>query len=150
MNFLDPDQWKDLEALSKHYEELTDELVKELHGRLKPYFLRRIKAEVLQLPPKVRPIDGPNLVCYLTWLLRTKSLFQSAWLPCRRKYIDQFSVRLLHPIARIDFEWSHTFAHAGQNLDILRSLAEGNSSSSKGNNGISKTNMNNMLMQLRK
>lgn len=54
MNFLDPDQWKDLEALSKHYEELTDELVAELHGRLKPYFLRRIKSEVLQLPPKVR------------------------------------------------------------------------------------------------
>ncbi len=37
----------------------------------------------------------------------------------------------------------------GQNLDILRSLAEGNTSS-KGSNGISKTNMNNMLMQLRK
>lgn len=38
----------------------------------------------------------------------------------------------------------------GQNLDILRSLAEGNSSSTKGNSSISKTNMNNMLMQLRK
>ena len=53
MNFLDPDQWKDLEQLSKQYEELTDELVKDLHNRLKPYFLRRIKSEVLQLPPKV-------------------------------------------------------------------------------------------------
>ncbi len=54
MNFLDPDEWADLEALSKQYEELTDELVADLHGRLKPYFLRRIKSEVLQLPPKVR------------------------------------------------------------------------------------------------
>ena len=54
MNFLDPDEWTDLEALSKQYEELTDELVKDLHVRLKPYFLRRIKSEVLDLPPKVR------------------------------------------------------------------------------------------------
>lgn len=54
MNFLDPDEWADLEGLSKQYEELTDELVADLHGRLKPYFLRRIKSEVLQLPPKVK------------------------------------------------------------------------------------------------
>ena len=53
MNFLDPDEWTDLEGLSRQYEELTDELVADLHGRLKPYFLRRIKSEVLQLPPKV-------------------------------------------------------------------------------------------------
>ena len=53
MNFLDPDRWDDLVVLSKYYEELTDEKVSELHSRLKPYFLRRIKSEVLQLPPKV-------------------------------------------------------------------------------------------------
>ena len=53
MNFLDPDHWDDLVVLSKYYEELTDEKVSELHSRLKPYFLRRIKSEVLQLPPKV-------------------------------------------------------------------------------------------------
>ncbi|KAK1228665.1 hypothetical protein PQX77_008318 [Marasmius sp. AFHP31] len=53
MNFLDPDQWNDLEALEKEHEELTEELVKSLHTRLRPYFLRRIKSEVLQLPPKV-------------------------------------------------------------------------------------------------
>lgn len=38
----------------------------------------------------------------------------------------------------------------GQNLEILRSLAESNAASSKGHNAIKKTNMNNMLMQLRK
>ena len=54
LNFLDPDQWGDLKALERQYEELTEELVKSLHTRLRPYFLRRIKAEVLQLPPKVR------------------------------------------------------------------------------------------------
>lgn len=54
MNFLDPEEWHDLEVLEKEHEELTEDLVKELHNRLRPYFLRRIKSEVLQLPPKVR------------------------------------------------------------------------------------------------
>ncbi|KAI0720008.1 SNF2 family N-terminal domain-containing protein [Cerioporus squamosus] len=110
MNFLDPDQWKDLEALSKHYEELTDELVKELHGRLKPYFLRRIKSEVLQLPPKNEVIVPVSMAPL------QKEIYRSI---------------------------------LSQNLDILRSLAEDNASS-KGSNTVTKTNMNNMLMQLRK
>lgn len=54
MNFLDPIEWRDLEALEKEHEVLTDDLIKQLHERLRPYFLRRIKSEVLQLPPKVR------------------------------------------------------------------------------------------------
>lgn len=37
---------------------------------------------------------------------------------------------------------------AGQNFEILQSLTESNASSSKGN--VTKTNMNNLLMQLRK
>lgn len=53
MNFLDPLNWNNLEALAKEHEELTEELVKALHERLKPYFLRRIKSQVLKLPPKV-------------------------------------------------------------------------------------------------
>ena len=53
MNFLDPNEWNDLENLAKEHEELTEESVKELHNRLRPYFLRRVKSEVLQLPPKV-------------------------------------------------------------------------------------------------
>ncbi|KAG6885408.1 hypothetical protein C0993_002141 [Termitomyces sp. T159_Od127] len=52
MNFLDPNEWDDLEGLEKEHEELTEELVKQLHNRLRPYFLRRLKTEVLQLPPK--------------------------------------------------------------------------------------------------
>ncbi|KAF9020320.1 hypothetical protein BDZ89DRAFT_1072318 [Hymenopellis radicata] len=52
MNFLDPDAWSDLAALEQEYEELTEELVKQLHERLRPYFLRRIKSQVLTLPPK--------------------------------------------------------------------------------------------------
>lgn len=53
MNFLDPDKWQDLETLSKVYEVLDEDLVRQLHARLKPYFLRRIKSDVLQLPSKV-------------------------------------------------------------------------------------------------
>ncbi|KAH9049552.1 SNF2 family N-terminal domain-containing protein [Lactarius hengduanensis] len=52
MNFLDPNEWGDLERLEKEHEELTEDLVKELHNRLRPYFLRRLKGQVLQLPPK--------------------------------------------------------------------------------------------------
>ncbi|KAF4623265.1 hypothetical protein D9613_002145 [Agrocybe pediades] len=54
MNFLDPTEWKDLEALEKQHEDLNlnEEMVKQLHNRLRPYFLRRIKSEVLDLPPK--------------------------------------------------------------------------------------------------
>jgi chromodomain-helicase-DNA-binding protein 4 len=52
MNFLDPDKWWDLESLEKEHEILTEELVKDLHERLRPYFLRRTKKEVLKLPPK--------------------------------------------------------------------------------------------------
>lgn len=53
MNFLDPNEWDDLEQLEKDHEELTEDLVKKLHNRLRPYFLRRLKGQVLQLPPKV-------------------------------------------------------------------------------------------------
>lgn len=53
MNFLDPENWADLKALEAEYEELNDEKLADLRGRLKPYFLRRIKSDVMDLPPKV-------------------------------------------------------------------------------------------------
>lgn len=49
--------WNDLDELSKRFEELDDERVKDLHEKLRPYFLRRVKADVLKLPPKVREIN---------------------------------------------------------------------------------------------
>jgi chromodomain-helicase-DNA-binding protein 4 len=61
MNFLDPDQWSDLEALEKEHEVLSEELVKQLHDRLRPYFLRRTKKEVLKLPPKVSITFGKQI-----------------------------------------------------------------------------------------
>jgi SNF2 family DNA or RNA helicase len=61
MNFLDPNQWKDLEAMEKEHETLTDDLIKQLHQRLKPYFLRRVKGEVLKLPPKARMLTWSSI-----------------------------------------------------------------------------------------
>ncbi|KAF5352561.1 hypothetical protein D9756_006063 [Leucocoprinus leucothites] len=52
MNFLDPKEWSDLEGLEKEYAVLNEDSIKELHNRLRPYFLRRIKSEVLTLPAK--------------------------------------------------------------------------------------------------
>ncbi|KAF7306761.1 SNF2 family DNA-dependent ATPase [Mycena indigotica] len=52
MNFLDPKEWNDLEGLARTHEELNEDLIKDLHTRLRPYFLRRIKSQVLKLPPK--------------------------------------------------------------------------------------------------
>lgn len=55
MNFLDPPQWNDLNALEKQFETLSPELLDVLHEKLRPYFLRRTKAEVMrELPRKVR------------------------------------------------------------------------------------------------
>ena len=65
MNFLDPDNWNDLDALEKDYEELTEELVKQLHAKLRPYFLRRIKSEVLELPPKVQNFSFATIYIYI-------------------------------------------------------------------------------------
>lgn len=54
MNYLDPQNWSDLDALERKYTDLTEDLVRELHEQLRPYFLRRVKAEVMKdLPRKV-------------------------------------------------------------------------------------------------
>ena len=54
MNFLDPAEWADLKALEREYSELDETKLLEMHTKLKPYFLRRMKADVMRdLPPKV-------------------------------------------------------------------------------------------------
>ena len=89
MNFLDPNEWNDLENLEKEHEELTEDLVKQLHNRLRPYFLRRIKSEVLQLPPKVWLIGSRERV-FLDKMpfIRMRSSSQFLWHRSRKKFID--------------------------------------------------------------
>jgi len=56
LNFIDPENFTDLQALEERFEALNESLVLELHNMLKPYILRRIKSQVLKLPPKVEII----------------------------------------------------------------------------------------------
>ncbi|WVF69124.1 hypothetical protein IAT40_003898 [Kwoniella sp. CBS 6097] len=56
LNFLDPATFSDLYDLEKRFENLNETLVQELHEMIKPYILRRIKADVLKLPPKIEII----------------------------------------------------------------------------------------------
>lgn len=45
------DKTKDAEALDEEFAELTEENLPEVHAQIKPFMLRRKKAEVLDLPP---------------------------------------------------------------------------------------------------
>lgn len=56
LNFLDQDNFKDLESMEQEYSDLNEVKVQKLHQMIKPYILRRIKADVLNLPPKVEII----------------------------------------------------------------------------------------------
>ncbi|KAE8538898.1 hypothetical protein D1P53_005266 [Cryptococcus gattii VGV] len=56
LNFLDQDSFKDLESMEQEYADLNEAKIQELHQMIKPYILRRIKADVLNLPPKVEII----------------------------------------------------------------------------------------------
>lgn len=112
MNFLDPVEWRDLETLTKEHEELNEEKIRELHTRLRPYFLRRIKSEVLQLPPKNEVIVPVSMTAL------QKEVYRSI---------------------------------LSQNVDVLRSIAlTAAAGGSKVNSAVKKSNMNNILMQLRK
>ncbi|EPX74321.1 SHREC complex subunit Mit1 [Schizosaccharomyces octosporus yFS286] len=56
LQFLTPDKI-DASELEREYEHIDEEKVIELHQMLKPFFLRRVKEEVLErLPPKVEVI----------------------------------------------------------------------------------------------
>jgi hypothetical protein len=103
MNFLDPDQWDDLQALEKDHEELTEELVKQLHHRLRPYFLRRNKSEVLQLPPKVCPPRVPSCLPLIFFLLergdrsRIHDSFAEECLSFNLEYVEAHTFRDWYP-----------------------------------------------------
>ncbi|KAJ7673066.1 SNF2 family N-terminal domain-containing protein [Mycena polygramma] len=53
MNFLDPGKWADLEAIASNCQTLSHNQVLEMHNKLRAYFLRRTKTQVLELPAKV-------------------------------------------------------------------------------------------------
>ncbi|KAK4056311.1 hypothetical protein OIO90_002755 [Microbotryomycetes sp. JL221] len=51
LSFIDPGKWMNMDELTERYAELNPELVEEIRNILKPYFLRRTKDLVLNLPP---------------------------------------------------------------------------------------------------
>ncbi|PWN49331.1 hypothetical protein IE53DRAFT_380642 [Violaceomyces palustris] len=111
LNWLQPGgEWKEIKELKKRYEVLTPELIEELQPRLKPYFLRRIKAEVLDLPPK------------------TELIVPSSMRPIQKR------------IYRSILE---------NNIEDIQALSEGKNMR-KGKKKAAITNLNNVLMQLRK
>ncbi|KLO20752.1 hypothetical protein SCHPADRAFT_816295 [Schizopora paradoxa] len=109
MHFLDPVKWNDLDDLTQRFEELDDERVKDLHEMLRPYFLRRVKADVLKLPPKNEVIVPVSMA------------------PIQKEVYKSL---------------------LSKNLTVLQSLTSSNSS--RVANTIKKSNLNNLLMQLRK
>jgi chromodomain-helicase-DNA-binding protein 4 len=79
MNFLDPDKWNNSDEMKRRFEVLNEELVQELHGKLRPYFLRRVKSDVMKdLPRKVCRVGSLSYVCSDNiFVPSTKSLCQS-------------------------------------------------------------------------
>lgn len=90
MNFLDPEEWNDVEALEKEYQDLDEELIKNLHNKLRPYFLRRVKSEVLELPPKACDLFISSSDSNIDYPLRTKLSSLSQWLHCNARCIGLF------------------------------------------------------------
>lgn len=68
LNFLDQDSFKDLESMEQEYADLNEAKIQKLHQMIKPYILRRIKADVLNLPPKVRSVPYRANCTYMTKL----------------------------------------------------------------------------------
>jgi hypothetical protein len=46
-------RFRNLADLEERFSDLNETLLGELHDMIQPYILRRIKADVLRLPPKV-------------------------------------------------------------------------------------------------
>ena len=63
--FLEPDKFKAEEEEQKFANLEDKEVVVKLHEMLRPHILRRLKKDVLKLPPKVRNIVKTILILFL-------------------------------------------------------------------------------------
>jgi hypothetical protein len=90
LNFLDEPNFSDLKDLEARFENLNENLVVQLHEMLKPYILRRVKADVLKLPPKVEiivPISmtAPQRLLYKRILLKHREAINAILKQRKRK-----------------------------------------------------------------
>ncbi len=58
LQFIDPSEMN-AAALDEEFQELTQERVEQLHNKIRPYFLRRTKAQVLTFLPPMAQIIVP-------------------------------------------------------------------------------------------
>ncbi|KAK9774428.1 hypothetical protein AB5N19_08902 [Seiridium cardinale] len=63
LQFIDPSH--DAEALDQKYTDITKDTILELHDLIRPYFLRRTKAQVLKFLPPMAQIILPVTMTYL-------------------------------------------------------------------------------------
>ncbi|ORX37279.1 SNF2 family N-terminal domain-domain-containing protein [Kockovaella imperatae] len=82
LNFLDKETFRHLQDLEARFQDLDEAKVTELHEMIKPYILRRIKADVLKLPPKIEIIVPISLAplqknVYKTILERNADLLKA-------------------------------------------------------------------------
>lgn len=79
---------------------------------------------------------------------RMRWLFPLVWRPCNGRCTNQSSVSAKPSHCRYCFYW-YVIGSLGQNIELLRTLSAA-SSGAKVNTNIKRTNLNNILMQLRK
>ncbi|CAK9780669.1 hypothetical protein CC85DRAFT_293493 [Cutaneotrichosporon oleaginosum] len=94
LNFLDAANFPNLKELEERFEDLNESLVVELHEMLKPYILRRVKGDVLKLPPKVEiivPISmtAPQRHLYKRILLKHREAINAIMKQRKRKQPKQ-------------------------------------------------------------
>lgn len=150
MNYLDPENWNNLDAMEEQYAELTEELVKELHERLRPYFLRRVKEDVMKDLPRKVCFDYCRhemivTLCYhlqhqIIVPINMTTLQAEVW-----KSLLSASLLLLGPCSLLS---ASAIARNLGTLDVLARNARGREGAKL--KGRTHMNMANVLMQLRK
>ncbi|KAH8835703.1 SNF2 family DNA-dependent ATPase [Flagelloscypha sp. PMI_526] len=116
MNFLDPEVWNDLEGLESQYGEVTEELVMELRAKLRPYFLRRIKSEVVKLPPKnevIIPISMTPLQkrVYKAIVAQNANLFNTLFHKQSKAGIQQSKAKINNLLMEMRKVVQHPYLH---------------------------------------
>ena len=140
------DDTKDAESLEKEYEDMTSEKIKQLHDLIRPYILRRTKAQVLDFLPPMAQIILPVSMSLLQKkvyksifernVAMVQSLFSQRGLKATEKgnlnnILMQLRKCLCHPFVynqeieerNVDFNVSHqNLVHASSKLQLLELL----------------------------
>ena len=103
------------------------------------------KSEVLQLPPKVSMLIQPTRKLTHTNDPQNEVIVPVSMTPLQKEVYRSILSEVHHDQAN-----QPAYSISGQNVDILRTIALNSVSGSRVNAAVKKSNMNNILMQLRK